>query len=83
VSGWFNRFRRETNEAGVLHSFSVFSRLFISIVGGVNRAGIAASTLPAGLSIGRDTFERSSEDELRELSSTDRVLGFLAVKDHH
>ena len=33
------------------------------------------------MSIDRETFERSSEDELQELSSTDRVLGFLAVND--
>ena len=33
------------------------------------------------MSIDRETFERSSEDEPQELSSTDRVLGFLAVND--
>lgn len=33
------------------------------------------------MSIDRDRFERSSEDELRELSSTDVVLGFLASNE--
>lgn len=33
------------------------------------------------MSIDRDTFEHASEDELRELSSTDHVLGFLAAND--
>ena len=33
------------------------------------------------MSIDRETFERSSEEELEEVSSTDRVLGFLAVND--
>lgn len=38
-------------------------------------------TLAAGMSIDRETFEQSSEDELQELSNTDHVLGFLAVND--
>ncbi|QSG03280.1 MarR family transcriptional regulator [Natranaeroarchaeum sulfidigenes] len=33
------------------------------------------------MSIDRDTFERSSEEELSELSATDQVLGFLAAND--
>ena len=33
------------------------------------------------MSIDRETFERSSEDELGELSGTERVLGFLAAND--
>lgn len=33
------------------------------------------------MSIDRETFERSSEDELEELSTTDHVLGFLAAND--
>lgn len=33
------------------------------------------------MSIDRDTFERSSEEELEGLSATDRVLGFLATND--
>lgn len=33
------------------------------------------------MSIDRDTFERSDEAELEELSTTDRVLGFLAAND--
>jgi hypothetical protein len=33
------------------------------------------------MSIDRETFERSSEDELQTLSSTDHVLGFLAAND--
>ena len=33
------------------------------------------------MSIDRETFERSTEDELRELSVTDQVLGFLAAND--
>ena len=32
-------------------------------------------------SIDRDTFEKTSEDELGELSVPDRVLGFLAAND--
>ena len=31
------------------------------------------------MSIDRETFERSSDEELRELSSTTQVLGFLAA----
>jgi hypothetical protein len=31
------------------------------------------------MSIDRDTFEQSSEEELAELSTADRVLGFLAA----
>ncbi|PCR91662.1 MarR family transcriptional regulator [Natrinema ejinorense] len=33
------------------------------------------------MSIDRETFDRSSEDELEELSSTEQVLGFLAAND--
>lgn len=33
------------------------------------------------MSIGRDRFDRSSESELEELSTTDRVLAFLAAND--
>jgi hypothetical protein len=33
------------------------------------------------MSIDRDTFENTSEDELAELSVPDQVLGFLAVND--
>lgn len=33
------------------------------------------------MSIDRDTFERSTADELSGLSSTDHVLGFLAAND--
>ena len=33
------------------------------------------------MSIDRETFERSSEEELQELSATDQVLGFLATND--
>lgn len=33
------------------------------------------------MSIDRETFEHSSEDELEDLSSTEQVLGFLAVND--
>lgn len=33
------------------------------------------------MSIDRDTFERSDEAELEELSTTDRVFGFLAAND--
>jgi len=33
------------------------------------------------MSIDRDTFENTSEDELEELSITDRVLGFLAANE--
>ena len=33
------------------------------------------------MSIDRDTFENTSEDELEELSIPDRVLGFLAAND--
>lgn len=33
------------------------------------------------MSIDRETFERSSADELEGLSTADRVLGFLAIKD--
>ena len=33
------------------------------------------------MSIDRETFENTSEDELEELSVPDRVLGFLAVHD--
>jgi|AntRauMinimDraft_4_1070384.scaffolds.fasta_scaffold05557_2 hypothetical protein len=33
------------------------------------------------MSIDRKTFERSSEDELEDLSVTDHVLGFLAAND--
>jgi hypothetical protein len=32
------------------------------------------------MSIDRDTFENTSEDELADLSVTDQVLGFLAAK---
>lgn len=31
------------------------------------------------MSIDRDTFEKTSEDELEEVSVPDQVLGFLAV----
>ncbi|WP_255191442.1 MarR family transcriptional regulator [Natronobeatus ordinarius] len=33
------------------------------------------------MAIDRETFERSTEDELRELSVTDQVLGFLAANE--
>lgn len=33
------------------------------------------------MSIDRDTFERSSEEELKDLSVPDQVLGFLAAQD--
>lgn len=33
------------------------------------------------MSIDRDTFENTNEDELADLSVPDRVLGFLAVND--
>jgi len=33
------------------------------------------------MSIDRDTFENTSEDELADLSVPDRVLGFLATND--
>ena len=33
------------------------------------------------MSIDRNTFEQSDETELEELSTTDRVLGFLAAND--
>ncbi|APW98857.1 MarR family transcriptional regulator [Halobiforma lacisalsi AJ5] len=33
------------------------------------------------MSIDRETFERSSEEELEGLSTTDQVLGFLAAND--
>mgnify|MGYP000574252469 CR=1 FL=1 len=33
------------------------------------------------MSIDRETFERTSEDELEELSIPDQVLGFLAAHD--
>ena len=33
------------------------------------------------MSIDRDTFEQTSEDELEELSVPDQVLGFLAAND--
>jgi len=33
------------------------------------------------MSIDRDPFEKTSEDELEELSVPDRVLGFLAAND--
>ena len=33
------------------------------------------------MSIDRDTFENTSEDELEELSVPDQVLGFLAAND--
>jgi hypothetical protein len=33
------------------------------------------------MSINRETFEQSSEEELQNLSSTDHMLGFLAVND--
>ena len=33
------------------------------------------------MSIDRDTFEKTSEDELEELSVPDQVLGFLAAND--
>lgn len=33
------------------------------------------------MSIDRETFERSSPEELEELSTTDHVLGFLATND--
>lgn len=33
------------------------------------------------MSIDRETFERSSEAELEDLSTTDQVLGFLAAND--
>ena len=35
------------------------------------------------MSIDRDTFENTSEDELADLSVPDRVLGFLAVHADH
>ena len=35
------------------------------------------------MSIDRDTFENTSEDELEELSVPDQVLGFLAANDNH
>ena len=34
------------------------------------------------MSIDRDTFENTSEDELAELSAPDQVLGFLAANKH-
>jgi Mn-dependent DtxR family transcriptional regulator len=34
------------------------------------------------MSIDRDTFENTSEDELEELSVPDQVLGFLAANQH-
>lgn len=33
------------------------------------------------MSIDRDTFENTSEDELVDLSITDQVLGFLATNE--
>ncbi len=33
------------------------------------------------MSIDRETFEQASEEELADLSATDRVLGFLAAND--
>jgi len=33
------------------------------------------------MSIDRDTFEKTSEDELKELSVPDQVLGFLAANE--
>lgn len=33
------------------------------------------------MSIDRETFDHSSEDELEDLSSTEQVLGFLAAND--
>ena len=35
------------------------------------------------MSIDRDTFENTSEDELEELSVPDQVLGFLAANDNY
>ena len=35
--------------------------------------------LHSTMSIGQDTFEKTSEDELKELSVPDHVLGFLAA----
>ncbi|GGM66323.1 hypothetical protein J2752_000184 [Halarchaeum rubridurum] len=37
--------------------------------------------LHATMSIDRDTFENTSEDELADLSVPDRVLGFLAANE--
>jgi DNA-binding transcriptional ArsR family regulator len=37
--------------------------------------------LHSTMSIDRDTFENTSEEELAELSVTDQVLGFLAAND--
>jgi len=34
------------------------------------------------MSIDRDTFENTSEDELADLSAPDQVLGFLATNKH-
>jgi len=33
------------------------------------------------MSIDRDTFEKTNEDELEELSVPDQVIGFLAAND--
>jgi len=38
--------------------------------------------LHSTMSIDRDAFENTSEDELAELSVSDQVLGFLAANDH-
>ena len=38
--------------------------------------------LLATMSIDRDTFENTSEDELADLSVPDQVLGFLAANEH-
>jgi len=35
------------------------------------------------MSIDRETFERASEDELRDVSAPERVLGFLASNADH
>lgn len=35
------------------------------------------------MSIDRETFENTSEDELEELSVPDQVLGFLAAREDH
>jgi DNA-binding transcriptional ArsR family regulator len=39
--------------------------------------------LDSTMSIDRDTFENTSEDELADLSVPDRVLGFLATHADH
>lgn len=40
-----------------------------------------ARTSISGMSIDRETFENSTEDDLQELSVPDRVLAFLAAND--